>query len=54
MRCNYCDYKSVCRFEAGLGGNSYRVGTQMDKHEAKKCITEQTIEENSKEGGEDA
>lgn len=36
--CNFCDYKSVCRFEAGLGGNAYRVGSQMDKKEAKECI----------------
>ena len=36
--CNFCDYKSVCRFEAGLGGNVYRIGSQMDKKEAKEVI----------------
>ena len=36
--CNFCDYKSVCRFEAGLGGNVYRIGSQMDKKDAKEVI----------------
>lgn len=36
--CNFCDYKSVCRFEAGLGGNAYRIGSQVDKQEAKESI----------------
>jgi ATP-dependent helicase/nuclease subunit B len=36
--CNYCDYKSICRFEAGLGGNAYGYGTQMTKEEAKKEV----------------
>lgn len=36
--CNYCDYRNVCRFEAGLGGNSYRIGLKLDKNEAKNII----------------
>ncbi|MDO5156019.1 MAG: PD-(D/E)XK nuclease family protein [Eubacteriales bacterium] len=36
--CNVCDYKSVCRFEAGLGGNGYKIAPQMSKEEAKKCV----------------
>ncbi len=57
--CNYCDYKSICRFEAGIGGNAYRIGSQLDKEEAKSRILasdEQTkgkVEVNvSVEGGE--
>ena len=38
--CNVCDYKSVCRFEPGLGGDHYRVSSHMDKKEAKKHILE--------------
>lgn len=45
--CNFCDYKSICRFEAGLGGNAYRVGSGLDKKEAKDIILKR--EEN---GGE--
>lgn len=44
--CNYCDYKSICRFEAGIGGNAYRIGSQLDKEEAKSRILA--------EGGENA
>lgn len=36
--CNICDYKDICRFEAGLGGNRYRVGSQLEKAEAKERI----------------
>ncbi|MBR1865437.1 MAG: PD-(D/E)XK nuclease family protein [Lachnospiraceae bacterium] len=36
--CNICDYKDMCRFEAGLGGNQYRIGSQLDKGEAKEKI----------------
>ena len=36
--CNVCDYKSICRFEPGLGGNQYRISSQMDKQEAKERI----------------
>lgn len=36
--CNYCDYRSICRFEAGLGGNAYGYGTQMTKEEAKRVV----------------
>lgn len=36
--CNFCDYRSVCRFEAGLGGNAYRIGCTLDREEAKKQI----------------
>lgn len=58
--CNYCDYKSICRFEAGVGGNAYRIGSQLDKEEAKKLILaenedQQAIELcNLTEGGENA
>lgn len=36
--CNYCDYKSICRFEPGLGGNHYRILPQIDKNDAKRKI----------------
>ncbi len=36
--CNLCDYKSICRFESGLGGNTYRIKTQLDKEEVKNRI----------------
>lgn len=36
--CNYCDYLSICRFEAGLGGNSYGIGSKLSKEEAKAII----------------
>lgn len=36
--CNYCDYKSICRFEAGLGGNDYRISSNVSKDEAKNII----------------
>ena len=36
--CNYCDYRSVCRFEAGLGGNNYGIGSKLSKEEAKTLI----------------
>lgn len=36
--CNYCDYKSICRFEAGFGGNAYRIGSGLNKEEAKNLI----------------
>lgn len=36
--CNLCDYKSVCRFEPGLGGNAYRIAPSLTKLEAKKKI----------------
>lgn len=48
--CNFCDYKSVCRFEAGLGGNIYRIGSQMDKKEAKESILK--FKEETDEDGE--
>lgn len=38
--CNLCDYRSVCRFEPGLGGNAYRIAPQMSKAEAKEKILE--------------
>jgi len=36
--CNLCDYRSICRFEPGLGGNAYRIAPQMSKEEAKEKI----------------
>lgn len=36
--CNYCDYKSVCRFEAGLGGNDYSISSRLSKNEARDII----------------
>lgn len=36
--CNYCDYLSVCRFEAGLGGNAHGIGLKLSKEEAKELI----------------
>lgn len=52
--CNVCDYKSVCRFEPGLGGNHYRVSSHLDKKEAKEHIL-QTREdsENTDDKGAD-
>lgn len=47
--CNFCDYKSVCRFESGLGGNTYRIGSGMDKQEAKDIILKK-----AEMGGENA
>ncbi len=38
--CNYCDFQSICRFEAGLGGNAYRIAPQIDRNEAKHLIME--------------
>ena len=63
--CNYCDYKSICRFEAGFGGNAYRIGSGLDKEEAKRLILEsgeqgdeqstgQIASENLGKGGENA
>ena len=57
--CNYCDYKSVCRFEAGVGGNQYRIGSQLEKEEAKRLILssgeqENTVKADLMEGGENA
>ncbi len=63
--CNYCDYKHICRFEAGVGGNAYRIGSQLDKEEAKRLILArgeqedvqmngQMESENLSEGGENA
>ena len=36
--CNLCDYKSICRFEAGLGGNAYESGSKYDKNEARQIV----------------
>lgn len=36
--CRYCDYRSVCRFEAGIGGNEYRISCGLDKREAREKI----------------
>lgn len=47
--CNYCDYRSVCRFESGLGGNAYRIGSKLDKQEAKDIILNR-----EEKGGENA
>lgn len=38
--CNFCDYRSVCRFEPGLGGNAYRIAPQLERKEAKQLILE--------------
>ena len=38
--CNYCDYKNICQFEPGLGGNAYRIAPQIDRNEAKQFILE--------------
>ena len=36
--CNYCDYKSICRFETGLGGNAYGIGSKLKFDEAKMIV----------------
>lgn len=47
--CNICDYKNICRFEPGLGGNQYRIGTGLDKGEAKeKILHNEEMEEGDK------
>lgn len=48
--CNVCDYKNICRFEPGLGGDSYRIGSGLDKKEARKEILKS--EEKTSENGE--
>ena len=45
--CNYCDYKSICRFEPGLGGNDYRISCGLTKAEARGAILAQ--EDDAKE-----
>jgi ATP-dependent helicase/nuclease subunit B len=42
--CNLCDYKSVCRFEPGLGGNAYQVAPQMSKKDAGEEIFKKSEE----------
>ena len=36
--CTYCDYKSICRFEAGLGGNTYGIGSRLKYSDAKEIV----------------
>lgn len=36
--CNFCDFRSICRFEAGLGGNRYHVEPKLSKKEAKQIV----------------
>ena len=43
--CNLCDFKNVCRFEPGLGGNAYRIGSKLDKKEAKNRILKKEEQE---------
>ncbi len=52
--CNFCDYKSICRFEPGVGGNAYRIGSGLEKDEAKAIIFSKNSDEELEEGGEDA
>ncbi|MBE5941844.1 MAG: hypothetical protein E7264_04800 [Lachnospiraceae bacterium] len=52
--CNFCDYKSICRFEPGVGGNAYRISSGLEKEEAKALIFSRKSDVESKEGGEDA
>jgi len=47
--CNLCDYKSVCHFEPGLGGNRYHIAPQLSKDEAKMAIVGDKTEGNQKE-----
>lgn len=37
--CNFCDYKSICRFEPGLGGNHYNIHASLDKEQARRIVT---------------
>lgn len=48
--CNFCDYKSICRFEPGLGGNAYRISSGLEKQEAKDII----LKKEEGRGGENA
>lgn len=45
--CNFCDYRSICRFEAGLGGNNYAIGSKYDKEQAKSLIFANNSEKNT-------
>lgn len=36
--CKNCEYKSICRFEPGLGGNEYRLHPQMNRQEARDYV----------------
>ena len=45
--CNYCDYKSICRFEPGLGGNRYRVQPKISDGDAKNQVLHYGKEMNS-------
>lgn len=36
--CQYCDYRSICRFEPGVGGNQYSTHTDLDKQEIRNCV----------------
>lgn len=47
--CNFCDYRSVCHFESGFGGNAYRIGSKLDKQEARDIILNR-----EEKGGENA
>ncbi len=49
--CNFCDYKSICRFEPGVGGNVYRIGSGLEKEEAKALILSKESDETLEEGG---
>lgn len=48
--CNYCDFRNVCQFEPGLGGNSYGFASQLTKDEARQAI----MDRYSNKGGEEA
>ena len=48
--CNFCDYRSICRFEPGLGGNAYRISSGLEKQEAKDII----LKKEGTKGGENA
>ena len=44
--CNFCDYKNICRFEPGLGGNHYSIHANLDREEAKEKVTAKEDKQN--------
>lgn len=46
--CNVCDYGNICRFEPGLGGDRYRIGSQLDKKSAREQILKNGVESDEK------
>ena len=50
--CDFCDYRSVCRFEAGLGGNNYSTGNRYGKNEARDIVVGSTASKSESDKNE--